>query len=68
MIMNSLNTEEISQVIHECPSDCWSCEKERLSSFDANQLKIYSSVEKQIKRKVSNEGWSNGIKINILYP
>ncbi len=41
--------------IHECPSDRWSYEKEQLSSFDANQLKIYSSVEKQIKRKVSNE-------------
>uniref|UniRef100_UPI0037C0A2A2 Mu transposase domain-containing protein n=2 Tax=Enterococcus TaxID=1350 RepID=UPI0037C0A2A2 len=54
-IMDSLNTEEISQAIHECPSDRWSYEKEQLSSFDANQLKIYASVEKQIKRKVSNE-------------
>lgn len=54
-IMDSLNTEEISQAIHECPSDRWSHEKEQLSSFDANQLKIYASVEKQIKRKVSNE-------------
>ena len=54
-IMDSLNTEEISQAIHECPNDRWSYEKEQLSSFDANQLKIYSSVEKQIKRKVSNE-------------
>ncbi|MEB7776345.1 Mu transposase domain-containing protein, partial [Enterococcus faecalis] len=53
--MDSLNTEEISQTIHECPSDRWSYEKEQLSFFDANQLRIYSSVEKQIKRKVSNE-------------
>lgn len=42
--MDSLNTEEISQAIHEYPSDRWSYEKEQLSSFDAIQLKIYSSV------------------------
>ena len=46
--MDSLNTEKISQTIHECPSDRWSYEKEQLSSFDANQLKIYSSVKKTI--------------------
>ncbi|EOB3484572.1 hypothetical protein NNM31_12065 [Enterococcus faecium] len=50
-----MNTEEISQAIHEYPSVRWSYEKEQLSSFDAKQLKIYSSVEKQIKQKVSNE-------------
>lgn len=53
--MDSWNTEEISQAIYEWISDHWSYEKEQLSSFDANQLKVYSSVEKQIKRKVVNE-------------
>lgn len=33
-IMDSLNTEEICQAIHECPSDRWSYEKEQLSFFE----------------------------------
>lgn len=33
--MNSLNIKEISQSMHEYPSDRWSYEKELLSSFEA---------------------------------
>lgn len=43
IIMDLLNTKEISQALHECPSNRLSYEKEQLSSFYANQLKIYSS-------------------------